>query len=75
MHERLEKYYDGRTCNDDPLRSSALAALWALCEGRTHDGDLFRMHSDEFINAYLFPEDYEYWIAEKRKALGQIQDE
>lgn len=66
MHERLEKYYDGRTCGDYIDESSAISALAALIDGRTHGGALFKMHSDEFMKEHLYPEDYEFWMEQKR---------
>ena len=69
MDERLRKYYDGRTCGLDLDRGSAVATLATLLGGDTHDGDLFRMNSDEFMKEHLLPEDYDYWLSEKGRAI------
>lgn len=64
--DRLEKYYSGFTCNDDPGRGSALAALSALCRGDSRNGDIFIMYSDDFMKRYLEPDDYQFWIDQKQ---------
>lgn len=65
MDERLEKYYDGRSVGENIHRGSAVSALASLIQGNTHNGALFKMHSDEFMKEHLFPEDYLYWLEQK----------
>ena len=70
MDKRLEKYYNGRTCGINLDQGSAVSALSSLIEGKTYDGDLFKMHDDAFMKEQLFPEDYEFWQEKKRDALA-----
>lgn len=70
MDSRLEKYYDGRSCDIGLDRSSAIAAFAALLNGNTHGGDLFKMHDDSFMQKNLYPEDFDYWMTEKKEALS-----
>ena len=70
---RLVKYHSGFSCNDDPGQGSALAALFALENGNTHEGALFIMHPDNFMKKYLYPEDFEYWMEQKKHYLNQSE--
>lgn len=66
MDERLQKYYDGRSVGENIGRGSAVSALAALVGGKTYGGALFKMHSDETMKEHLYPEDYAFWLEQKR---------
>ncbi|MBQ9041426.1 MAG: hypothetical protein IJ111_01260 [Eggerthellaceae bacterium] len=66
MDERLEKYYDGRSCEIGLDRSSAIAAFASLLNGETQDGRLFDMTPDSLMEEFLYPEDYAFWLESKR---------
>lgn len=55
---------------EDWNRSSALGAFRALLKGNDHNGDLFRMYTDEFMREYLLPEDFAYWLECKAAAIS-----
>lgn len=71
MHERLKKYYNGRTCDNGVDTSSALAWFAALLDGDYRNGAIFQLNSDEFMQEYLYPEDFEYWLQKKEEFLAK----